>query len=196
MARQVNILSLVDSIIVGLYLLGIVAIGLATRGRQKDADDYFMASGMMSGWFGTLLVGLSLALFSGVSFLFYPAVVYNGGIVLFIGVALVSMPAAYFVAAVVLAALFEPRRNRAVWNRSRGKFGPATRTVASILYMLMRIGWMAALDLRSDHGHHGGCPLDRPNGSGHVSWSPVWSARSTPSSAAFAASSSPMPLNS
>ena len=62
-------------------------VGLATRGRQQDADDYFIASGMMSGWFGTLLVGLSLALFSGVSFLFYPAVVYNGGIVLFIGVA-------------------------------------------------------------------------------------------------------------
>ena len=144
LGRWTKILSLVDSIVVGLYLIGIVAIGLSTRGRQNDADDYFMASGMMSGPFGTLLVGLSLALFSGVSFLFYPAVVYGGGIVLFFGVACVSMPVAYFV-----LRWFLPRylANGEIepYETIEKKFGPATRAVASILYMFMRIGWMAAL---------------------------------------------------
>ena len=121
-----------------------MALGLATRGRQQDADDYFMASGMMSGSFGTLLVGLSLALFSGVSFLFYPAVVYSGGVVLFIGVACVSMPVAYFVLRWFLSRYLahgeiEP------YETIEKKFGVATRTVSSILYMFMRIGWMAAL---------------------------------------------------
>lgn len=74
-----------------------IAVGISASGRQKNVDDYFTAGGSMGGWLGTILVGLSIAasLFSGISFLFYPAVVYSGGIVLFVGVTFVCMPIAY-----------------------------------------------------------------------------------------------------
>lgn len=99
---------------------------------------------MLSGSLGTLIVGLSLALFSGVSFLFYPAVMYNGGLVLFLGVAFVSMPAAYFVLQWFLPR-YLGRGQVEPYEPIERKFGPTVRLVASILYMLMRIGWMAAL---------------------------------------------------
>ncbi|MEX0612039.1 MAG: hypothetical protein WD738_22470 [Pirellulales bacterium] len=139
-------LSTIDALIIGVYMLAMIAVGLATRGRQRDVDDYFTAGGRMSGWLGTWLVGLSIAatLFSGISFIFYPAVVYNGGFVLFVGVTLVCMPAAYFT-----LQWFLPRYlGQGItypYECIERKFGPGTRTTASIMFGLMRIGWMAAM---------------------------------------------------
>ena len=139
-------LSIVDTAIIGFYLIGTIAVGLASRGRQRDADDYFTAGGGMSNWFGSVLVGLSVAatLFSGISFLAYPAVIYNGGLVLFIGVTLVCMPVAFFV-----LRWFLPRYLRRgvthPYDTIEQRFGGSARMTASIMYILMRIGWMAAL---------------------------------------------------
>ena len=121
-------------------------MGILASGRQKDVDDYFTAGGSMGGWLGTILVGLSIAasLFSGISFLFYPAVVYSGGIVLFIGVTFVCMPIAY-----LTLLWFLPRYlghgGTHPYEIIESTFGSATRTAASITYVLMRIGWMSAL---------------------------------------------------
>jgi len=92
-------LSTVDTAIIIVYLAAMIAVGLATRGRQQDVDDYFIAGGQLRGWFGSILVGFSIAatLFSGISFIFYPSVMYSGGIVLLLGVVTVCMPAAYLV---------------------------------------------------------------------------------------------------
>ncbi|HVT30491.1 MAG TPA: hypothetical protein VHE81_20950 [Lacipirellulaceae bacterium] len=139
-------LSFIDAIIVVIYLCGMIVVGLASRGRQRDANDYFTASGMMRGLLGTVLVGLSIAatLFSGISFIFYPAVTYSTGIVLFAGVALVCMPVAFlalqwFLPRYLAHGIVHP------YETIERKFGAATRTVASSMYVLMRIGWMAAL---------------------------------------------------
>ncbi|MEX2170094.1 MAG: hypothetical protein WD851_12355 [Pirellulales bacterium] len=123
-----------------------IAVGISASGRQKDADDYFTAGGSMGGWFGTVLVGLSIAatLFSGISFLFYPAVMYNGGIVLFVGVTFVCMPVAFLTLRWFLPR-YLGRGGTHPYEVIEAKFGPSTRTTASILYVLMRIGWMAAL---------------------------------------------------
>jgi SSS family transporter len=139
-------LSTIDAVIICVYMLAMIAVGLATRGRQRDVDDYFTAGGRMSGWLSTLLVGLSIAatLFSGISFIFYPAVMYNGGLVLLVGVTLVCMPVAYFV-----LRWFLPRYLGNDFTHPyeiiEHKFGHRTRTTASIMFALMRIGWMAAM---------------------------------------------------
>lgn len=137
-------LSYIDTIIIGIYLIGMIVIGLVSRGRQRNANDYFTAKGLMSGSLGTLLVGLSLALFSGVSFLYYPAVIYSGGIVLFVGVACVCMPIAlfglrWFLPRYLGQGVAQP------YETIEHRFGKSTRTVASIMYVFMRVGWMAAL---------------------------------------------------
>jgi len=127
-------------------MIGMIAVGLATRGRQETADDYFIAGGMMRGWLSTTIVGLSIAatLFSGISFIFYPAETYRGGLVLFMGVTFVSMPVAYFTLSFFLPKYLATHVTHPYETIER-KFGPTTRTVASLMYASMRIGWLAAL---------------------------------------------------
>ena len=78
------------------------------------------------------------------SFLFYPAVMYNGGIVLFVGVDFVCMPVALFVLQWFLPRYLGQGGTIPMKSLSRSSVA-STRTTASILYILMRIGWMAAL---------------------------------------------------
>lgn len=136
----------IDAAVIGVYMIGIITLGLATRGRQDSADDYFIAGGMMRGWLSTVIVGLSIAatLFSGISFIFYPAETYRGGIVLFVGVSLVSMPVAFLTLSYFLPKYLSNNITHPYETIER-KFNPTTRTVASLLYAFMRIGWLAAL---------------------------------------------------
>lgn len=139
-------MSWIDATVIIVYMLGMISVGLATRGKQENADDYFIAGGVMRGWLNNVIVGLSIAatLFSGISFIFYPAVTYRNGIVLFTGVALVCMPVAYFVLRWFLPKYLATKVTHPYETIER-KFGATTRTVASVMYALMRIGWMAAL---------------------------------------------------
>jgi Na+/proline symporter len=130
-----------------LYLVGCAAAGMLARGRGDDAEDYFTASGGMNSWFQTIVVGLSIAgtFFSGISFIAYPSVVYGNGIMLPFWGLLVSMPLCYL----VLRFWFLPRYLAGGWRFPyevlEARFGPATRTAAASLYVLMRVGWMAAM---------------------------------------------------
>ena len=74
----------IDLSIMGIYTVGIFLIGLFSRGRNRDAADYFIAGGTLKTWFHTVMVGLSIAatFFSGISFIAYPSVVYSHGILL------------------------------------------------------------------------------------------------------------------
>ncbi|HZZ42485.1 MAG TPA: hypothetical protein VFE58_06080 [Tepidisphaeraceae bacterium] len=137
----------IDVSIMALYMIGIVTVGVLARGKSKDATDYFIAGGTLNGWFHTIVVGLSIAgtFFSGISFIAYPSVVFSSGILLPFWGLLVGMPACYF----ILRFWFLPRYLAGGWKNPyevlEVRFGRATRTVAAVLYMLMRIGWMAAM---------------------------------------------------
>lgn len=135
-----------DLVIIVVYLVAVIAIGLRARGKQQDASDYFTAGGGLGSAFGSLLVGLSIAatLFSGISFLAYPSVVYVHGVILFMGVAIICMPVAW-----LALRWFLPRylahAHAQPYDVIERKFGPHTRTLAAVMYVMMRIGWMAAL---------------------------------------------------
>lgn len=140
-------ISPLDIAIVVIYLAGCVAAGLLSRGSRANTQEYFTAGGGMGSAFGTLIVGLSIAatLFSGISFINYPSVVYSSGVLLFIGIAFVCMPAAY----VILRWWFLPRYLASgcvfPYDVVEHRFGANPRVIASILYVLMRIGWMATM---------------------------------------------------
>ncbi len=135
-----------DIIIIVVYLLAMIAIGIAARGRQQSANDYFTAGGGLSGFFGSILVGLSLAatLFSGISFLSYPSVIYSTGLTLLTGVVLVSMPIAWLVLRWFLPRYLALELTQP-YDILRLRIGPHTRSAAAAMFVLMRIGWMAAL---------------------------------------------------
>lgn len=137
----------IDISIMAAYTIGIFVIGLRSRGKDTDAKDYFIAGGRLNSWFHTIVVGLSIAgtFFSGISFIAYPSVVYSSGILLPAWGLVVCLPLSY----VVLRFWFLPRYLAGNWKYPyevlEVRFGPATRTVAASLYILMRIGWMAAM---------------------------------------------------
>jgi solute:Na+ symporter, SSS family len=137
----------IDLTIMAVYILGSMAAGLLARGDRDDVQDYFTAGGTLNGWFSTIVVGLSIAgtFFSGISFISYPSVVYSSGVLLPVWGLAASMPLSF----VVLRFWFLPRFLSGGWKFPydviEARFGAATRTVAALLYILMRIGWMAAM---------------------------------------------------
>ena len=138
-------LTALDWIVIVLYLLLTIATGLWYGGHQKDADDYFTGGGHMSSLFQNILVGLSIAatLFSGISFLAFPSIAYQYGVTVLI--VLVS----FVISFVVLKFWFLPRymKNdpREPYQIIEEHFGVKVRTLAAAMFLLLRIGWMAAL---------------------------------------------------
>ncbi len=137
----------IDLIIVFVYVLGSILAGLASKGKQETSEDYFMAGGGLSSLFGTILVGLSIAatLFSGISFIAYPSVVYSDGLVLLMNLIVIGMPVSWL----ALRYWFLPRYLalgvRYPYDGIEKRFGTPTRTLSAVLFILMRVGWMAAM---------------------------------------------------
>lgn len=135
----------IDQIIVCLYVLAMVVIGIACRGRQETMDDYFTAGGGMGGFWGTLLVGLSLAatLFSGTSFIAFPSITFEYGLRTLAFLA--TFPACYF----ILRYWFLPRYLSAGYTHPydviEERFGRPVRITASWMFVFLRLGWMATL---------------------------------------------------
>jgi len=136
---------LIDIAVVVIYLAVVVAVGIASRGRKKSADEYFTAHGLFSGKLGTLLVGLSIAatFFSGISLIVYISSAYSGGIQIAIGI--VALPVSW----VVLQFWFLPRYLAGQWKHPydiiEKRFGNPVRLTLSAMFALMRIGWMGVL---------------------------------------------------
>lgn len=134
-----------DWFVIGLYLAATIAVGVWYGGRQSDAGDYFTGGGKMRSSFQSLLVGLSIAatLFSGISFLAYPSIVYQHGPAVLIG--LISFPICwilmrfFFIKRYLKIASIEP------YHIIEENYGPVVRTVAATMFLLLRIGWMSAL---------------------------------------------------
>ncbi|HXK59202.1 MAG TPA: hypothetical protein PLP42_04840 [Acidobacteriota bacterium] len=138
-------LSFWDVLIIVIYLFSSVLVGVLSRGRQRDSQDYFTARGGLAGVVGSILVGLSIAsaLFSGISFLAYPSVVYGHGPALLLGLF------SYLAAWLVLRFWFLPRYLagpvKHPYQVIETRFGSHARLEASVLFVLLRLGWLATL---------------------------------------------------
>jgi SSS family transporter len=135
----------VDLLIILVYLTGTVYLGIRCRGKQDSIDDYFTAGGGLRGPLATLLVGLSIAatLFSGISFLAYPSMTYSNGL----GVILILIDFPIFW--IIVRFWFLPRYlatdTTHPYEIIEKRFGYGVRTIASFMFVLLRIGWMATL---------------------------------------------------
>ncbi|MBL9215843.1 MAG: hypothetical protein JNG83_10245 [Opitutaceae bacterium] len=134
-----------DLTIIVVYLAAVVAAGIACRGRQESIDDYFTGHGTLSGRFGALLIGLSIAatFFSGVSLVAYVGTSFRHGAAMILG--LVCLPLAWL----ILRGWFLPRylaeNGRHPYEIIERRFGPAIRLCLSAMFILLRIGWMGVL---------------------------------------------------
>ncbi len=135
----------IDCVIIAVYLLGTITVGILSRGKQNKADDYFTARGEMTSVFQSLVVGLSLAatLFSGISFLAYPSLIYSYGLSVLIGLS--CFPVAYIVVVYWFLPKFLTNKIAHPYDIIENNLGPHARTISAVMYILLRVGWMAAL---------------------------------------------------
>jgi SSS family transporter len=130
---------LIDWVIVGAYLVAMALVGIYFSRRQTSLDQYLRAEQRM-GW---LPVGLSLmaALNSGMDYLMQPSSTIRYGVVLVFGIT--SWLALYPWVAKVAFPFYHRLNFFTVYEYLEARFDVRVRTLAAIIFILWRVGWMA-----------------------------------------------------
>ena len=128
-----------DFITVGIYLAAILGVGVLF-GRNQSRGEFFLASGSM-GWF---VVGLSVmaTLFSSNSFVLYPSAAFGNS--LRIGLSLVAFAAMTPVVIWVFIPVYSRLKVETAYEYLERRYHVSVRSLASGLFILLRIGWMAS----------------------------------------------------
>jgi SSS family transporter len=128
-----------DLAVIALYLLVVLSFGFIF-GRHQSRREFFAAGGSM-GW---LPVGLSVmaTLFSSNSFVFYPAAAFGDS--LRIGLSLVAFALMTPVVIWVFIPVYSRLKVETAYEYLELRFHVSVRTLASGLFVLLRIGWMAS----------------------------------------------------
>ena len=135
------VFGVIDTIVLLVYLIGIVGIGLLVSKRQTTTEEFFMAGRRMP-W---LAVAMSMyaSLTSAVTYMGLPGMAYRSNVTL-LAVAVVSP-----LLAPVLIFVFYPVYRKLNITTSYEyigiRFGNAARKTAAGLFLLARLGWMATV---------------------------------------------------
>ena len=131
--------TIIDTAVVLLYLGGVVLITLRVAGKQKNKEDFIMAGRSMH-WFPLALSGVA-ASFSAISLLGCPGFVMAEDMrylpTLFMGFA--SIPIVYYLVVPFLYKL----KLVSIYSYLGNRFCPAIRYVASGLFMISKLGYLA-----------------------------------------------------
>ena len=132
-------LQTLDLIVVGGYLLLSLGLGLAL-GRQSHRDEFLTAGGSM----GRMTVGLSVmaTLFSANSFVMYPSTAYGDSLrIMLASVAFLSTtPLVIW----VFIPVYSKLKCATAYEYLEQRFHVSVRCLASSLFVVLRIAWMAA----------------------------------------------------
>src|SRR5688572_20054592 len=125
--------------IIAVYLMVMAGIGVYFSRRQTSLDQYLLAERNM-GW---LPVGLSLmaALNSGMDYLMQPSATIRYGLVLAVGI--VSWLPLYPWVAKVAFPFYHRLNFYSVYEYLEARFDVRVRTLAAMIFLLWRLGWMA-----------------------------------------------------
>lgn len=131
----------VDYLVVAGYVLGMIAIGWWHGRRQDSATGYFVGGHRM----GSAVVGISLfaTLLSTISYLSTPGEMIKHGPVLLTGV--VSLIPAYFIVAHLLIPRFIEHGGVSAYGLLERNLGVSVRLTGAVMFILLRVMWMAAL---------------------------------------------------
>ena len=128
-----------DHLVVLGYLAISIGLGIAMR-RQNSREEFFAASGSM----GRMTVGLSVmaTLFSANSFMMYPSTAY--AVSLTAGAAVIAFWAMAPVVIWVFIPVYSRLKCKTAYEYLEQRFHVSVRCLASGLFILLRIGWMAS----------------------------------------------------
>ena len=128
-----------DYVVVAAYLLVTLGCGIVC-GRGQSRKEFFAAGGSM-GWF---VVGLSVmaTLFSSNSFVMYPSAAFGNS--LRVGLTLVAVTLMAPVVVWVFIPVYSRLKCETAYEYLERRFHVSVRCLASGLFILLRIGWMAS----------------------------------------------------
>ncbi|MEX2577807.1 MAG: sodium/solute symporter [Verrucomicrobiales bacterium] len=127
-------LTILDWLVVGVYVLFTFGTALRIRRGQKTGEDYFLA-GRRTGW---LLIGVSMyaTLFSTISFVAVPAEAYRNGMLLSLN------SVGYFLftplAVWIFLRFFYQAGTFTAYEYLGRRFGGSTRTLGSVIFIIAR----------------------------------------------------------
>jgi SSS family solute:Na+ symporter len=134
-------MALVDWIVVAMYAIGMLAVGRYYGRRNETADDYHLGGRRMS----PFAVGLSLfaTLTSSLSYLALPGeMVKNGPMVL---AQFVAFPLIAVVVGWTLIPFIMKQQVTSAYEILETRFGVSVRMVGSLMFLTMRLAWMASI---------------------------------------------------
>lgn len=139
--RRTARMSLADWLVVGLYGVGMLAVGVYFSRRTKTAGDYLLGGGNMKPW----AVGLSLfaTLLSTLSYLAWPGEMIKNGPIILMGYA--AYPFVYFAVGWFLIPTFMRLRVTSAYEILEQRLGLSIRLLGSTLFLSLRFLWMASI---------------------------------------------------
>src|SRR5918999_2554419 len=126
--------TLLDAVVLLVYLVGTTALGMWLGRDQKDAKDYFVAGHAIPWW--AILFSVVATETSALTFISIPGLAYLGNL------SFLQIAAGYLIGRVVVAYTLLPRYYEGelvtAYTLLERRFGPATRRFASLVFMATR----------------------------------------------------------
>ena len=131
----------VDGIVVACYALGMLALGVYYSYRQKNSDEYFVGDRAMN----PLLIGVSIfvTVFSTISFLSTPGEIIKHGPVMLTGS--LTIPIVYYIVGYLMVPVYMHYQATSAYELLEARLGVRARLLGAMLFMLLRLTWMATL---------------------------------------------------
>ncbi len=136
-------LTALDSVVVGLYLAGMLLMGITIARRQKSTDDFFVGGRNMPAW----AVGISIlaSLLSTITYLGMPGEMFRTGIGFL--TRQLSIPVVLVVVWFLWIPFFMRLKLTSAYEYLEVRFNYATRATAAVICLLLIFGWMAVVVL-------------------------------------------------
>ena len=135
-------MQVLDWIVIVVYSLGMLAVGWYYSRRTKTSEDYMLGGRQMKSW----TVGLSFfaTLFSSISYLATPGEVIKYGPILFFG-GIAMYPVVFLLVAYLMIPTIMRSKVTSAYELLQLRVGSSVRTLASLLFIFMRIIWMSVI---------------------------------------------------
>ena len=133
--------SLIDYLIVLLYLGVSLWIGFRAKRKQNDAKDFFFGNGKFPFW--AVSISIFAMFFSAISFIAMPGEAYNFGMTMYLGlpISVLAMPLGLYVFLRFMYELKVQTCNEYLEMR----FSPVIRTISSIAFLLLKIVYLGVV---------------------------------------------------
>jgi SSS family solute:Na+ symporter len=143
LAEQTGGLTIVDGVVVGLYLAAMLAMGFVIARRNASTDDFFVGGRNLPSW----AVGISLiaSLLSTITYLGMPGEMFRTGIGFL--TRQLGIPVVLLIVWFVWIPFFMRLNLTSAYEYLERRFNYATRALAAVFCICLLLGWIAVVVL-------------------------------------------------